>query len=158
MGIGNLYLRAGRWMGRHKAGVYLHRHLYDPLDRWVWRRTKGRRGLSPSKMPVLMLTTTGRKSGASVTTPVLFLPDGDRYVIVGSNYGRDRHPAWTYNLAADPACEIQIGTKTVPVRARRATGDEVKALWPRLVKVWPGWQTYTGMTDRRFRVFFLEPR
>lgn len=108
-------------------------------------------------MPVLMLTTTGRKSGNVVTNPVLYVPHDDRYVIVGSNYGRDRHPAWTYNLIADQTCTIEIAGRTQSAVARRATPQEIEGLWPRLLKVWPGWTTYTEMTDRSFRVFFLEP-
>lgn len=154
---GNAYLRFGRALGKTKAGVYFFRHVYDPIDRWLYRRSGGRRGLAPSKMPVLILTTRGRKTGNACVNPVLYLEDDGRYVVVGSNYGRQRHPAWTYNLLAEPRCRIQMGEVAREATGRPATDAEVEELWPRLLAVWPGWTTYQRMTDREFRIFYLEP-
>lgn len=150
-------LGVARAFGKSKLGVYFFRHVYDPLDKWVYGKTGGRRGLAPRNMPVLILTTTGRKSGKACTNPVLYLDVDGSYVVVGSNYGRERHPAWTYNLLANPRCRIQIGDGVRSATARRATPDEIEKVWPRLLRVWPGWTTYKQMTDRDFRVFLLDP-
>jgi deazaflavin-dependent oxidoreductase (nitroreductase family) len=150
--------RAGLWLTRSTPGVYLLRHVFTPVDKLVLRLTGGRRGLGPGVAPQLLLTTNGRKSGKPRSNPVLYLRDGERYVVVASNYGRERHPAWSYNLMADPSATIQIGDKKRDVVARRATEDEFARYWPRLLRIWPGWRKYRTMTDREFRMFVLEPR
>jgi deazaflavin-dependent oxidoreductase (nitroreductase family) len=93
-------------------------------------------------IPELLLTTTGRRSGQRRATPVLYLRDGDWYVVVASNYGRQHHPAWSSNLLANPQATIQIGTRRESVTARRASPEEFERYWPRLVEMWPGWRTY----------------
>lgn len=153
-----LYHRAGLWLTRSLPGVLILRHLVTPLDRVVLRVTGGRRGLSPRAVPSLVLTTTGRRTGERRATLVLYLREGDRYVVVASNYGRRRHPAWSYNLEAHPEASIQIGRRVRDVVARRATRQEFERYWPRLVEIWPGWRTYRRLTDREFRMFVLEPR
>jgi deazaflavin-dependent oxidoreductase (nitroreductase family) len=104
-----------------------------------------------------LLTTTGRRTGRHVTTPVLVLRDGNDYVVVGSNYGRDRHPAWTYNLIAHAQASLQMGSRHVGVTGERLDKAQVEAYWPRLVQMWPGWKTYRRITDRDFRMFRLTP-
>jgi deazaflavin-dependent oxidoreductase (nitroreductase family) len=151
-----LYHRFGLWLTRRLPGVLILRHVVTPLDRLVLRLTGGRRGLSPRAVPSLVLTTTGRKTGERRSTPVLYLEDGDRYVVVASNYGRHRHPGWSYNLEAHPEASIQIGRRVRGVVARRASRQEFERYWPRLVEVWPGWKTYRRLTDREFRMFVLE--
>ncbi len=150
------YHRLGRWLTRSTAGVYVLRHVFTPADRLVLRLTRGRRGLVPRAIPEIVLTTTGRKTGRPRSTPVLFLQDGERYVVVASNYGRQRHPAWSYNLEADPRATVQIRHRRLEVTARRATAEEFERYWPRLVEVWPGWKQYRRMTDREFKMFVLE--
>ena len=145
-------------MGTTRAGVYFFRYVFTPLDKATYRLTKGRRGLSPPAMTTALLTTTGRKSGTRVTTPVLLLRDGEDHIVVGSNYGRDRHPAWTYNLIAEPSAELQMGDRRSSVTAQRVPREEVEELWPRLIAMWPGWTTYRTITDRDFRVFRLTHR
>ena len=151
------YQRFGMWLTRSTAGVYVLRHVFTPADRLVLKLTKGRRSLAPRSIPSMVLTTIGRKSGQPRSNPVLFLEDGDSYVVVASNYGRERHPAWSYNLTANPRATVQIGERTVEVTARRATSEEFERYWPRLVSIWPGWRKYRTMTDREFRMFVLEP-
>lgn len=152
------YHRIGLWLTRRVSGVYVLRYLWTPLDRVVLRLSRGRRGLAPRAIPELLLTTTGRRSGSRRTTPVLYLEDDGRFVVVGSNYGRRRHPGWSYNLDADPRAAIQIGELRREVRARPATSEECARFWPRLVEIWPGWKMYRRMTERPFRMFVLEPR
>ena len=139
-------------------GVYVLRHVFTPADKLVLRMTGGRRGLGPSVAPQMLLTTRGRKSGKPRANPVLYLRDGDRYVVVASNYGRERHPNWSYNLTAAPEATVQIGDKKIDVAARRATEEEFARYWPRLLRIWPGWRKYRTMTDREFRMFVLEAR
>ena len=114
-------------------GSWLTKKVYTPADRLVYRLTGGRRGLSPRKT-VLLLTTTGRKSGLPRSVPVLYLKDGPAVWVMASNYGSASHPAWSSNLLANPAATIRIGRVERPVQARLASGDEKKALWPRLVE------------------------
>ena len=151
------YHRLGLWLTRSTFGVYVLRHVFTPADRLVLKLTKGRRSLAPKAIPEMVLTTTGRKSGRRRSNPVLFLEDGGSYVVVASNYGRESHPGWSYNLEADPRATVQVGDRTQEVTARRATADEFERHWPRLVAMWPGWRKYRRMTDRDFRMFVLEP-
>jgi F420H(2)-dependent quinone reductase len=149
--------RLGLWLTKSVPGVMVLRYLFTPLDRAVLQVTGGRRSLAPRLVPEMLLHTTGRRSGGRRSSPVLFLRDRDRYVVVASNYGRDRHPAWSSNLLADPEAEVQIGARREEVVARRATAGEFERYWPRLVEIWPGWSKYRQMTDREFRMFVLEP-
>jgi deazaflavin-dependent oxidoreductase (nitroreductase family) len=152
------YHRLGLWLTRSVPGVLVFRYVFTPLDRAALRLTGGRLNLAPKVIPELLLTTTGRRSGQPRSTPVLYLKDGDRYVVVASNYGRERHPAWSSNLLSNPEATIQIGSRREAVVARRASAGEFERYWPRLVEMWPGWRTYRRMTDREFRMFVLEPR
>jgi deazaflavin-dependent oxidoreductase (nitroreductase family) len=149
--------RVGRKVGNTKPGVYFFRYVFTPLDKLTYKVTKGRRGLSPPAMTTALLTTTGRRSGRLTTTPVLVLPDDGSFIVVGSNYGRDRHPAWTYNLMATPRAKLQMKTQVRDVVATRLDEDQALSYWPRLHKMWPGWQTYRKITDRDFRMFRLQP-
>ena len=154
----NAVEKIGRALGTTKIGVYIFRYLFSPVDKLTYRLTKGRRGLSPRSMSTALLTTTGRKSGREVTNPVLLLPDAGDHIVVGSNYGRGRHPAWTYNLMADPSATVQMGTRTFDVSAARLSEDEASAYWSRLLLMWPGGKTYRTITDREFRMFRLSPK
>ncbi len=152
--------RFPRWMVQfvsRKWGRNLARAFYTPLDKAVYRLTGGRRGLSPGQT-VLYLTTTGRKSGKARRVPVLFLRDDDGYWVMASNYGTQRHPAWSANLLANPQATVQQDTRTVEVTARLASHDEKERLWPRLLELYPAWKRYSEWTDRDFRLFCLEPR
>jgi deazaflavin-dependent oxidoreductase (nitroreductase family) len=145
------------WLAARKWGRGLAVGVFTPLDKLVYRVTRGRRGLSPPDS-VLLLTTTGRKSGQPRQVPVLDLRDGDRYWVMGSSYGRPHHPAWSSNLLAEPTASVHVHGRRVEVRARLATDDERQELWPRLLKLYPTWETYATWTDRDFRLFCLEPR
>ena len=87
------------------------------IHRFVYRWTGGLIGHRTPAGPILLLTTVGRKSGHRSTTPLLYMPDGPLFVVVGSNGGRDQPPAWVLNLAATPAAEIQVGRRRLPVEA-----------------------------------------
>lgn len=145
------------WLAGRKWGRNLAVAVFTPLDNLVYRLTRGRRGLSPPDS-VLLLTTTGRKTGQPRQVPVLYLRDGDRYWVMASGYGKPRHPAWSANLLAHPDAVVHVRGRPVEVSARLASDDEKKALWPRLLELYPTWETYATWTDRSFRLFCLEPR
>jgi F420H(2)-dependent quinone reductase len=102
------------------------------LHAWVYRRSGGRFLGRTGGQPVLLLHTIGRRSGRTRTTPVQYLADGDTFVVVASNAGAARPPAWYLNLGADPHARVDIGPRTVDVRAHEATGQERVELWQRL--------------------------
>jgi deazaflavin-dependent oxidoreductase (nitroreductase family) len=83
--------------------------------------------------------------------------EGGSLYVVGSNFAREAHPAWTANLIAHPQAEVLFRGETTPMRARLLSDDEREAAWPILLRVFPAWERYTAVTDRRFRVFELAP-
>jgi deazaflavin-dependent oxidoreductase (nitroreductase family) len=102
------------------------------LHAWAYRRSGGRFLGHVDGQPVLLLQTTGRRSGRTRTTPVQYLADGDTFVVVASNAGAARPPAWYLNLRANPHARIRVGPRTIDVRAQEAAGQERVALWRRL--------------------------
>lgn len=152
----SLWPRFLLWIAGTRPGRLAALHLYSPVDRLVYRLTGGKRGLN-SKKVTLLLTTTGRRSGQPRSVPVLYLRDGDRFWVMGSNYAKEGHPAWSYNLLANPEALVRIGETEQRVRARLAAAEEKEAMWPRLTAFYPGWNLYRQITDRDFRLFCLEP-
>ena len=150
-------------LARYRWFSWLSYTFLVPLDRFLYRRSGGRLSVAhfgtrrEGALPTLLLTTTGRKTGQPRTTPVLYLEDGGRIVVVASNFGREHHPAWSANLLAKPEATIRIRDREQRVVARRASEEEKRALWPRLLELYPAWEQYTERTDRDFRAFFLEP-
>ncbi|MFI5029048.1 MAG: nitroreductase family deazaflavin-dependent oxidoreductase [Solirubrobacterales bacterium] len=124
----------------------------------VYRATGGRIGGKVGKAPVLLLTTTGRKSGQPRTAPVVYLADGERLVVIGSNAGHTRTPAWSLNLKANPDAEVEVGRDRRPVRARVAEGEERAGLWRKHNNQYSGFDEYEERTDRDIAVFVLDPR
>jgi len=128
------------------------------IHRFVYRRTGGLIGHRSPAGPMLLLTTVGRQSGQRRTTPLLYMPDGPRFVVVGSNGGRDQPPGWVLNLSATPAVEIQVGRRKLLADAHVLTGEEKTVIWPRLLGHYNGWGAYQGLTEREIRVVSLLPR
>ena len=121
----------------------------------LFRRTGGKVGGQVGKMTMMLLTTTGRKSGQPRTTPLNCMSDGDRYLAVASYGGDDRDPQWFKNLQANPDATIQVGADTIPVRASVATPDEKKTLWPKVVAAYKGYEGYQRKTARDIPVVVL---
>jgi deazaflavin-dependent oxidoreductase (nitroreductase family) len=140
-----------------KPGSWAIRKLM-PLDRKVLMRTQGRRTvLGPLGAPMLLLETTGRKSGQPRVSPLLFAGDGSTAIVVGSNFGQEHHPAWTGNLLAEPRATIITGGETIPVTAELLDGDEAEAAYQEMVAVTAVYAAYRQRTDRSIRVFRLTP-
>lgn len=109
-------------------------------------------------VPVILLTTLGRKSGKPRTVPLLYLRDGANVVVVASQGGMASNPAWYLNLKDNPDVTIQEGKHTTVMRARDATDDERQRLWPQLVEIYADFDTYQGWTDRKIPVVICEPK
>jgi deazaflavin-dependent oxidoreductase (nitroreductase family) len=128
------------------------------MNNVAYRLSGGRvAGHVPSGAPICLLTTTGRRSGRRRTVPLLYLPQGDDLVVVASRGGMGTHPAWYLNLLADPAATVQVGPRTVAVRARDATDEERDRLWPGLAAAYPHFDAYQARTSRRIPVVVLSP-
>lgn len=123
----------------------------------VYRATGGKLGGKMQANPVLLLETTGRKSGKKRATPLLYLPDGRNMVIVASKGGATKHPAWWLNLRANPETRVQVGSRTLEVRAEEAAGEDRARLWRQLVAMYPGYADYQRRTDREIPVVRLRP-
>ena len=124
----------------------------------LYRLSRGRIGGRVGRAPVLLLTTTGRKSGQQRTAPVVYLADGENCIVIGSNAGNQKAPAWSHNLVANPEAEIERGADKQRVRARVAEGEEREELWRKMNEQYSGFDDYTALTKRDIRVFVLEPR
>ena len=120
------------------------------------------RGLVGHRMPgmpaMLLLDHVGAKSGKARTTPLVYIEDGDAFVIVASKGGHPKHPAWFHNLRANPETTIQVGSRRIPVTARVATDAERERLWPEVVRAYSGYEGYQRRTDRKIPLVMLEPR
>ena len=132
--------------------------VFPPLDRFINKMTGGRVAMSQSLVPSLLLTTIGRKSGEPRKTPLATMPVGDDFFVVGSNFGKEHHPAWTANLLANPEATVTFKGDEIPVVAHMLDADEKAKAWPELLKVWPAWANYTERSGRDLRVFRLTPR
>ena len=132
---------------------------------WLYRTTGGRVGGTwrigagfRKPVPICLLEHTGRKTGVQRTTPLVYLVDGDRIVVVASQAGRPEHPMWYLNLLADPEVTVQVRSRRRPMRARVAEGPERADLWTRLVALYADYDSYQSWTDRVIPVVVLEPR
>lgn len=127
------------------------------LHAGIYRASGGKVLGTMGKAPMLLLTTTGRKTGKRRTMPLLYLEDGDSLVLVASAGGQPTHPAWYANLRADPAVEVQIGRAVQKLRARTATAEERARLWPTVVALYPGYAKYQEKTAREIPLVILGP-
>ena len=128
--------------------------IADHLKRYL--ATDGADGHLWNGVPTLLLTTTGRISGAPQQLPLIYGKDGDRYVIVASRGGAPDHPGWYKNLVAKPEVKLQVAADRFSARARSATGDERTRLWQRMAKIWPAYDEYQAKTSREIPVVILE--
>jgi deazaflavin-dependent oxidoreductase (nitroreductase family) len=132
--------------------------VVNVIHRSIWNASGGKIAGKGYGMPVLALTTTGRKSGqprtVMLTSP---LQEGDKVIIVASKGGDDRHPVWYLNLKDNPKVEVKIAGKKSPMTAHIAEGDERADLWKRLTAAHKNYADYQTKTDREIPVVVLEP-
>jgi deazaflavin-dependent oxidoreductase (nitroreductase family) len=142
------------------VGASLRRSLIRTLGRThlaFYRLSRGRLLDRLAGMPVLLLTTTGRRSGKARTAPLTFFRVGDDYVVVASNGGSDRPPAWSLNLLQSPRATVEVGHDRVTVQARTATAAERERLWPMITGTYKGYASYQLRTSRPIPVVILTP-
>ena len=125
----------------------------------VYRLTRGVIGHKvPGGPPMLLLDHVGAKSGNKRTSPLVYVQDGDDIVLVASKGGNPKNPAWFHNLKANPETTIQVGSEKRPVRARVASDEERKRLWPKAVETYSGYDGYQKRTKRKIPLVVLERR
>lgn len=129
-------------------------YLTDPAAAHLWdARPVG----LPGEVTTLLLTTVGRKSGEPRHVPLLYVEDGDGWLIVGSKGGNADHPLWFRNLQADPQCEVRVGAPPVKARARILEGEEYMRAWQKLSDRHATYAKYQARTERRIPVVRIEP-
>lgn len=134
------------------------RRLFARFHTSVYRLTGGRLGGRWGKAPVLLLTTTGRRTGTPRTTPLLYLPDGEAFVVVATNDGAPEHPNWYVNLRKEPEATVQAGPDRIEVRAEDADDEARERLWPRLVAIYASYERDQRRTERVLPVVVLRRR
>ncbi|WP_027346433.1 nitroreductase family deazaflavin-dependent oxidoreductase [Hamadaea tsunoensis] len=141
-------LGSRRWFARMGRALV-------PADRFIAKITKGR-VVALGLLPMLTITTTGRKSGQPRVQPLVYVPDGEGFAVIGSNWGQAGHPAWSGNLLAHPDAVIRVKGHDIPVRATLAKGAERERLWKLLLGAWPAYEAYAARAPHReLRIFSL---
>ena len=153
----SLYRRIVRSLGHKPWFAAIGRRYASRIDPPLYRLSRGRlTTLGARTVPILLLTTTGRRSGLERTPPVMYVREGDGFVVSCENFGQQRPAAWPLNLDADPAARVQVGSRVIECRARRLGEAEVARHWPRLVEAWPAHESYLARSGCR-HMFVLEP-
>ncbi len=145
--------------GTKPMAWFLARAMHH-IDGPVMRRTDGKRSVTTmiSGLPMVQLTTTGAKSGLERTLPIIGVPDGDRLVLVASNYGQAKNPAWYFNLKANPRCAVAFRGRVMAMEAYEAEGDERERLLALDLSVYPPRKHYQARAgERRIPVMVLAP-
>lgn len=119
--------------------------------------TDGEVGYMWNGSPIILVTTTGRKSGQPRTFPIIFTPVGDSYVIMASQGGSPKHPAWYLNILDNPNVKLQVKGRKFDGVARTAVSPEREALWAEAIKGWPRYDLYQSRTERQIPVVVLDP-
>jgi deazaflavin-dependent oxidoreductase (nitroreductase family) len=147
----NALQRINRRFAASGPGSWLFARVLHRIDGPVHRATGGRHTLGSllSGLPIVMLTTIGARTGKRRTVPVLGLPTPDGLAVIASNFGQEKHPAWYYNLHANPTGEVTVGEVTHPFRATVAKGEERARIWEQGLRVYPGWSQYEQRASHR---------
>jgi deazaflavin-dependent oxidoreductase (nitroreductase family) len=125
----------------------------------MYRGTGGRvGGRLPGVPPILLLDHMGARSGKRRTAPLVYMPDGDNFVIVAAKGGHPENPSWLYNLRAHPDTEVQVGSRRIKVQATEADAEERQRLWPLAAAYNSHWRHYQVRTAREIPLVILEPR
>lgn len=152
----NPYAGLVRSLGRTRVFAWVMSSALREVDLRFIRR---RRSVSSfgTDFPLCYLTVRGRRSGEERTVPLLYVADGERVVLIGSNWGKSRHPAWALNLEAATEATITIGGASRVMTPRRASVDEFERYWRAALRFWPGYGDYRRRAGREIRMFVLEP-
>ena len=156
----NAFQRAMRRLAGSGQGSWFFAPVLHRVDGPLFRLTRGRATLGSlvSGLPVVLLTTTGARTGKPRTVPLLGLPTADGLAVIGSNWGRPGPPAWDRNLRAQPAASVAIGRHRRGVRAVEAEGERRERIWRAGLEIYPGFSQYAARAaDRHFRIYVLEP-
>ncbi len=156
----NAAQRVMQQVASSKPGAWAFSKVLHHADRRLHQWSKGRYTVPTivAGLPVVMVTTTGAKSGQARTMPLLAIPVGDDLAIIGTNFGQTKTPGWVYNLEADPHGTVGYRDREVGVVARRADADEFDVAFTEAAKVYPGYDKYRErISDREIRVFVLQP-
>ncbi len=143
-----------RW---HEALLKFLRRLITSTNIWLLKASQGRLGNSFLGVPVLLLTTTGRKSGQQRTQPLYYLESKDQIVLVASNAGTARDPAWLLNIQAQANVTVEVRGQIRRMTAHVASAEEKAAFWPQLTAMFPKWQMMEDRSKRSFKVVILDP-
>jgi len=146
------------WCSRTRLFRALGPRVMPPLERATRVLTRGRTPLSGALVPSLVLHTVGAVSGEPRRTELMYCPDGAEMLVTGSNFARDRHPAWTANLLAHPEAAVEVRGRRIEVVARLVPAAEREATWVKLERNWPGYRGYERAAGRELRIFRLTPR
>ena len=142
----------------HEAFLKVMRKLITSGNIWLLRLSRGRLGNAFLGVPVLLLTTIGRKSGQPRTRPLYYLETDDgRFVLVASNAGTSRDPAWLLNLQANPEVTVEVRGRKLSMLAHVASPEEKEALWPHMLELFPTWQMMEERSPRAFKLVILQP-
>jgi deazaflavin-dependent oxidoreductase (nitroreductase family) len=145
-------------IGAHPVGLWIIKHLISPFDRFLVGVSRGRLApLSSLAVPTLLLTVVGRRSGEPRTVPLVFVRDGERYVVGNARPAGERRNPWIVNLRAAGRGHIQLDGQTIAVEAHELGGPEMERWWPALVKVWPAFAAAYAATKER-TLFALRPQ
>lgn len=144
------------WLSTHSVATWWIRNVASRLDPWLFRASNGRMtSMGPPAMPMLTLTVSGRRSGQPRSVHLACVEHQGDYLVVASAMGQERHPAWRYNLDANPEVDVQISGSRFRARARALGDDEKAAVWPEIRRAIPQLCVYEKRTDRNIRVFRL---
>ncbi len=151
-----MYNRFINWFSATPAGTWIVKHFAAKLDPLIFKATNGRfTSTGVPTLPMLTLTSTGRKSGKPRDTQLVYVEDGDDMVVVASAMGQARHPDWRYNIEANPEVEVQVRGEVLRATASVLSDEEKAVFWPLIKETIPQMSTYEKRTDRNIRVFRL---
>lgn len=153
----NLFTRFLTSFARTRVFAWFYPTVGPLVDPFVYRRTRGSAAIRIYGLPALLLTTTGAKTGQPRTATLIYVRDGDDFAVVGSNFGKQHHPAWTENLLAEPQAAVEVGPERICVQATLADQATWERLWQKFLVIYPGYDKYLARSGRMPRIFVLSP-
>ena len=145
-----------RLAGRTRGFAWVASRILPPLDRPFRGRRRSPTSLG-SGFPLCYLTTVGRRSGEARTVALLHVAEGDRVILIASNFGRRNHPGWSLNLLANSEAIVAVDGVERAMRSRLTTAEESERYWAEALRFWPGYEGYLKRAGREIRLFVLEP-